>query len=160
MLGTCVLSPFSHILLCETLWTVGHQVPLSTGFSRQEYWSGSPCPPPGDLPNPGIEPPCLVPHLRGSDFSFSPVSMILAVVCYIWSSLCWAMFPLCPFWRIFIINGCWNLSEAFSASTEMIIWLLFFNLLYHTDLFAMLKKPWIPGMNPTWSWDVILLMYY
>ena len=35
-----------------TLWTVAHQAPLS----RQEYWSGLPCPPPGDLPNPGMEP--------------------------------------------------------------------------------------------------------
>ena len=33
-----------------------HQAPLSMGFSRQEYWSGLPCPPPGDLPDPGIEP--------------------------------------------------------------------------------------------------------
>ena len=32
-----------------TLWTVAHKVPLSVGFSRQEYWSGLPCPPPGDL---------------------------------------------------------------------------------------------------------------
>ena len=39
-----------------TLWTVVHQASLSTGFSRPEYWSGLPCPPPGDLPNPGIEP--------------------------------------------------------------------------------------------------------
>ena len=39
-----------------TPWTVAHQAPLSMGFSRQEYWSGLPCPPPGDLPNPGIEP--------------------------------------------------------------------------------------------------------
>ena len=37
-------------------WTVAHQTPLSMGFSRQEYWSGLPCPPPGDLPNPGIKP--------------------------------------------------------------------------------------------------------
>ena len=36
-------------------WTAACQVPLSMGFSRQEYWSGLPCPPPGDLPNPGIE---------------------------------------------------------------------------------------------------------
>ena len=36
--------------------TVAHQIPLSTGFPRQEYWSGLPCPSPGDLPNPGIEP--------------------------------------------------------------------------------------------------------
>ena len=39
-----------------TPWTVAHQAPLSMGFSRQEYWRGLPCPPAGDLPNPGIEP--------------------------------------------------------------------------------------------------------
>ena len=38
-----------------TLWTVAHQDPLSMGFSRQEYWSGFPCPPPGDLPDPGVK---------------------------------------------------------------------------------------------------------
>ena len=38
-----------------TPWTVAHQVLLSMGFPRQEYWSGSQCPPPGDLPDPGIE---------------------------------------------------------------------------------------------------------
>ena len=38
-----------------TQWTVAHQVPLSMGFSRQEYWSGLQFPSPGDLPNPGIE---------------------------------------------------------------------------------------------------------
>ena len=37
-------------------WTVACQAPPSTGFSRQEHWRGLPCPPPGDLPNPGIEP--------------------------------------------------------------------------------------------------------
>ena len=45
-------------ILC-TPWTVVRQAPLSMGFSRQEYWSGLPCPPPGDLPNPGIEPRSL-----------------------------------------------------------------------------------------------------
>ena len=39
-----------------TLWTVALQAPLSMGFSRQEYWSGLPCPSPGDLPNPETEP--------------------------------------------------------------------------------------------------------
>ena len=38
-----------------TPWTVAHQAPLSMGFSRQEHWSGLPCPPPGDLPHPGIK---------------------------------------------------------------------------------------------------------
>ena len=42
--------------LFATPWTVAYQAPLSTGFSRQEYWSGLPFPPAGDLPNPGIEP--------------------------------------------------------------------------------------------------------
>ena len=42
-----------------TPWTVAQQAPLSMGFSRQEYWSGSPCLPPGDLPKPGIEPESL-----------------------------------------------------------------------------------------------------
>ena len=46
----------SHVRLFATLWTIAHQAPLSTGFSRQEYWSGLPFPSPGDLPNPGIEP--------------------------------------------------------------------------------------------------------
>ena len=42
-----------------TPWTVARQAPLSMGFSRQEYWSGFPCPSPGDLPNPGIKPGSL-----------------------------------------------------------------------------------------------------
>ena len=46
-------SPFSHVQLFATLWTVSHQAPLSMGFSKQEYWSGWLCPFPGDLPNPG-----------------------------------------------------------------------------------------------------------
>ena len=51
----CVLSHFSHIQPFTTLWTVAHQAPLSMGFSRQECWSGLPCPAPEDLSNPGIK---------------------------------------------------------------------------------------------------------
>ena len=49
--------------LCLTLcdpWSVAHQTPLFMGFSKQEYWSGLPCAPPGDLPNPQIEPVMLI----------------------------------------------------------------------------------------------------
>ena len=50
---TCqVASVFSDSV---TPWTVACQAPLSMGFSMQEYWSGLPCSPPGDLPNPGTE---------------------------------------------------------------------------------------------------------
>ena len=55
-LSLLMLSFFSHVRLCEILWTIAHQAPLSLGFSRQEYWSGLPRPSPGDLPLPGIEP--------------------------------------------------------------------------------------------------------
>ena len=40
--------------------TVAHKAPLSMGFSRQEYWCGLPCPPPEDLPDPGIKPTSLM----------------------------------------------------------------------------------------------------
>ena len=50
-----MLSCFSHVQLFATLWTIGHQTPHSMGFSRQEYWNGSPYPPPGGLPDPGIK---------------------------------------------------------------------------------------------------------
>ena len=53
--SACVLSRFSHARFFAVPWTTAHQVPLSMGSSRQEYWSGSPCPPPGDLPNPETE---------------------------------------------------------------------------------------------------------
>ena len=46
----------SRVRLFATIWTAASEAPLSTGFSRQEYWSGLPFPIPGDLPNPGIEP--------------------------------------------------------------------------------------------------------
>ena len=50
------MTDFSCVQLIVTLWTVACQGHLSMGFSRQEYWSGSPFPSPEDLPNPGIEP--------------------------------------------------------------------------------------------------------
>jgi len=57
-------------LTLVTLWTVPCQAPLSVGFSRQEYWSGFPCSPPGNLPDPGIEPMSLTsPALAGGFFT-------------------------------------------------------------------------------------------
>ena len=50
----CKNSSFPFVWIFATPWTVAQQAPLSMGFPRQEYWSGLPCPPPGDLPNPGL----------------------------------------------------------------------------------------------------------
>ena len=67
-----MVSHFSYVQFFATLWTVAHQAPLSMRFSRQEYWTGLPCPPPGDLPNPGIEPTILrSPTLAGGFFTTS-----------------------------------------------------------------------------------------
>ena len=63
----CVVLVTQLCLTLCNLWTVAHQVPLSMGFSRQEYWSGLLCPRPGDPPSPGIK-------------SISPVSPTLQVV--------------------------------------------------------------------------------
>ena len=110
--------------------------------------------------------PCFIPDLRGNAFSFSLLSMMLAVgLSYM--AFIMLRFPLWvpsmpTFWRVFIINGCWILSKAFSASIEMIIWFLFFNLLmWHItpiDL-KILKNPCICGLNPTWLLYMILLLY-
>ena len=59
----CMLN---HVRLFATLQTVAHQAPLSMGFSRREYWRVLPCPPPGDLPDSGVEPMSLMtPALAG-----------------------------------------------------------------------------------------------
>ena len=70
----CMLSHFSSARLFATLWTVAHQAPLSMGFSRQEYWSGLPRPPPGDLSDSGMEPESLMfPALEAGSMLYSKI---------------------------------------------------------------------------------------
>ena len=52
---------------------IAHQSPLSVGFFRREYWSGLPCPPPGDLPDPGIKP--ASPALQADSSPFEPAGL-------------------------------------------------------------------------------------
>ena len=67
-----MLSSFSCVQLSVTPWIVALQPPLSMGFSRQEHWSGLPCPPPGNLPDSGIEHTSLMfPALAGGFFTTS-----------------------------------------------------------------------------------------
>ena len=58
-ISTCVLSCFSPVQIFATLWTVAHQVPLSIGFPRQEYWSGLPFLLQGIFPTQGSNPRLL-----------------------------------------------------------------------------------------------------
>ena len=76
-LGTCINSSCTLWSVSEslgTLWTVARQAPLSMGFLRQEYWSGLPFPPPGNLLHPGIKP--ASPTLAGGIFTSSPIDSV------------------------------------------------------------------------------------
>ena len=64
----CMLSRCNRVQLFATPWNRARQALLSMGFFRQEYWSGLPCPPPGDLPDPGIEPSSLMPPALAEGF--------------------------------------------------------------------------------------------
>ena len=78
-----MLSRFIHVQLFVTLWTVAHQAPLSKGFSRQEYWSGLPCPPPGDLPDPGTEPKSPMPPALAGGFFIASTTWEAHIYIYI-----------------------------------------------------------------------------
>ena len=88
-----VLSRFSCVQLFATPWTIAYQVSLSMGFSRQEYWSGLPFPPPRDLPNPGIKPespvaPALQAHSSPlSHQGSSKRSLVLPILLFSFISL-------------------------------------------------------------------------
>ena len=85
----CLLSCtqwLSHVWFFETLWTIARQAPLSMGFSRQEYWSGLPFPPPGNLPDPGIKlafltSPALVGGFFTTSVQFSSVTQSCPTLC-------------------------------------------------------------------------------
>ena len=77
----CMISCFSHVQFFATPWTVAFQAPLSMGFSRQEYWSGLPGPPPGGLPDPGMEPTSLMsPALAGGFCTTSATGSALTIL--------------------------------------------------------------------------------
>ena len=109
----CLLSCFSHVWLFVTLWTIVRQAPLSMEFSRQEYWRGLPCPPPGELSDPGIEPespaaPALqVDYLLLSHW-WSPDQLILSHLPQ--SSLLPTQIPayflVCILWRLLLCFVC------------------------------------------------------
>ena len=82
----CIQSRFSHVQLSATPGTVACQAPLSMEFSRQEYWSGFPFPPAGDLPHPGMEPASIVSCTdRQSSLPLAPPGKLYVI----WSEISW-----------------------------------------------------------------------
>ena len=77
------LKSLSRVRLFATPWTVAQQAPLSMGFSRQEHWSGLPFPPPGDLPDSGIE--HRSPALQADALTFEPPGKPIFACLYIYN---------------------------------------------------------------------------
>ena len=106
--------------------------------------------------------PCLVPDLTANAFSFFTIDNNVCCRLIIYDLYYVEVGSFCAhFWGVLIINGCWVLSKAFSASIEMIIWFWSFNLLTWSITlidFHILKNPCIPGINTTWSWCMSFLM--
>ena len=76
-----ITQSLSRVRLCATPWNVACQAPLSTGFPRQESWSGLPFPSPGDLPDPGSEPPTDTKILGCSSLLFNcPIQRIWSAI--------------------------------------------------------------------------------
>ncbi|CAI9151316.1 unnamed protein product [Rangifer tarandus platyrhynchus] len=80
----CMLGHFSCVRLFVTLQTVARKAPLSIGFSRQEYWSGLPCPPPGDL-HQGSNLYLVTPALAGRFFNTWEAATNYNFVFYLWT---------------------------------------------------------------------------
>ena len=108
--------------------------------------------------------PCLVPHLRAKLFSLSKLTIMLAVSCFYFvvDFIKLRKFSfITSLLRGFIPNGCWTLSNAFSAA-DKIMWFFFFTslLVWWIPLidFWLLNQPCIPGTNSSWSWYIILFV--
>ena len=97
----------SRVWLFVTSWTVAYQASPSMGFFRQEYWSGLPFPPPGDLPDPGIEP--RSPALEADTLTSEPPGIFL--MC------CWVLIN-----RILLRNLC---SSVILACSSLFLWHVF-----------------------------------
>ena len=113
----------SHVQLFTILWTVARQAPLSMGFSRQDNWNGLPSPPPGDLPDPGIEPGSLA--LAGGFFTL------------------WATREACRNQSVASLISSWLLVFPWKAPPLYITCLFSFSVPTHTIKFCLkcLSKP-------------------
>ena len=101
-------SHFSHFLLFVTLWTVGRQAPLSMGFSKQEYFNGLLCPPPGDLPD-GTQVSCSCCIAAG----FFTAEILGKSNLY--SYVCWFLETCIKFLTVMVRLGLWKLSLYFGV---------------------------------------------
>ena len=124
------LSRFSHVQIFETLWTVALQAPLSLGFSRQDYWSGLPCPPLGDLPNPGIE--ARSPALQADSLPSEPLGKPQL-------SQIWFITWFQGYWAILASSDMRGQSALHSVPCTLTMWHTSVSLMLHRASFILLR---------------------
>ena len=144
--------PLSHVWLLVTPWTLACKSPLSMGFSRQECWSGLPFPPPGDLPDPGIE--HRFPALQADCLSSQPPGKSYLLSGDIWNksifSCIWLPQTSCFFPKL--------IAFFLSTISPSPFWAFNFNLLNSSLKDSALKfntKLWVlcsEGQSPTSLW--------
>ena len=148
----CVLSRFSCVQLSVTLWTVACQASLSMGFSRQEYWSGLPCSPPGNLPDLEIRPTFLMsPALANRLFTTSVTweapylskppsfSYLSKPSCCFFSCYCWSVWAFMTF--------VWINCNNFLVSCSLFL----FILLQNVADFGVQLIHWVNNIKPSSS---------
>jgi len=138
--------------LCPTLcnpMNVAHQAPLSKGFSRQEYWTGLPCPPPGDFPDPGIQPVSLVSSaLAGGFFTTWEAQFLMYIQVIVIQLFIYIYTHTHTFFQysvlLWFITECWTQFPVLYSRT-----LLFIHLLYNSLQLLILTSqsfshpPWV-----------------
>ena len=108
-----MLSCFSPARLFVILWTIAHQAPLTMGFSRHEYWSGSPCPPHGDLPVLGIKPMSRKSLVLQAGSSQVTGATWEAQQCVLKKIL---LFTICKFFCCSVAKSCLTLCDRMNCS--------------------------------------------
>ena len=144
-----MLSLFSRVQFSATSWTVAQEVPLSMGFSRQEYRSRLPRPPPGDLSDPGIKPASLrSPPLAGRFFTTSTT----------WEDL---LSPLTLYQNQHSIGKSWR-SQLAREHTSKIFHVLYFHVTARTTFF--IRELWgshqgcqVPFCTSGWNVGLLLI---
>ena len=105
-------------LALVTLWTIAYKAPLSMGFSKQEYWSGLSSPPPGDLPNPGIEPGSLISLALAGRFFTTSTTLDLKLNAQFSCRQILNMFGILVFSSIQSLSHAWLFATSWTAAHQ------------------------------------------